>query len=49
MIIGFLAWGDVPSAGLLVGSAIVVVSGLFLLWHEARRQRVVTAESLTDD
>jgi drug/metabolite transporter (DMT)-like permease len=48
MIIGFLAWGDVPSTGLLIGSAIVVVSGLFLLWHEARRQRVITAESLTD-
>jgi drug/metabolite transporter (DMT)-like permease len=49
MIIGFLAWGDVPSAELLVGSAIVVVSGLFLLWHEARRQRVITTESLADD
>jgi drug/metabolite transporter (DMT)-like permease len=49
MIIGFLAWGDVPSAGLLIGSAIVVVSGLFLLWHEARQQRVITAESLADD
>jgi drug/metabolite transporter (DMT)-like permease len=49
LIIGFLAWGDVPSTPLLIGSVIVVLSGLFLLWHEARRQRAVTAEALADD
>ncbi len=37
LIIGFLAWGEVPSFGLLAGSAIVVASGLFLLWHETGR------------
>jgi len=30
-------WGDVPTIGLLIGSAIVVASGLFLLWRESRR------------
>ena len=39
MVIGFLVWGDVPTIGLLIGSAIVVASGLFLLWHEARQRR----------
>lgn len=39
MIIGFLVWGDVPTAGLLAGSGIVVASGLFLLWHEGQRHR----------
>jgi hypothetical protein len=34
-----VAWGDVPTIGLLVGSAIVVASGLFLLWHETARGR----------
>src|SRR5436190_7483158 len=34
LIIGFVAWGDVPGIGLLAGSIIVVASGLFLLWHE---------------
>jgi drug/metabolite transporter (DMT)-like permease len=34
LVIGFVAWGDVPSIGLLAGSGIVVASGLFLLWHE---------------
>jgi drug/metabolite transporter (DMT)-like permease len=36
MIIGFAIWGDVPTAGLLIGSAIVVGSGLFLLLRESR-------------
>lgn len=43
LIIGFVVWGDVPTAGLLAGSAIVVASGLFLLWREARMQRATTA------
>ncbi len=37
LMIGFVVWGDVPSIGLLVGSSIVVASGLFLLWYEAKR------------
>jgi len=36
MILGFLVWGDMPSAALIAGSAIVVGSGMFLLWHESR-------------
>lgn len=38
---GYLVWGDVPSAGLLAGSAIVVASGFFLFWREARLQRSI--------
>ena len=34
MILGLVFWGDVPTPLLLLGSAIVVGSGLFLLWHE---------------
>jgi drug/metabolite transporter (DMT)-like permease len=37
MILGFLVWGDIPTVGLMVGSAIVVGSGLALLWRETRR------------
>jgi drug/metabolite transporter (DMT)-like permease len=36
IMLGFLIWGDIPSTALLAGSAIVVGSGMFLLWHEAR-------------
>lgn len=39
LAIGFVVWGDVPTIGLLAGSAIVIASALFLLWHEARRRR----------
>jgi drug/metabolite transporter (DMT)-like permease len=42
LIIGFVVWGDVPTKGLLIGSAIVVASGLFLLWRETRAQRAVS-------
>jgi drug/metabolite transporter (DMT)-like permease len=37
--IGFLVWGDIPTLSLLIGSAIVVVTGLFLFLREARLQR----------
>jgi drug/metabolite transporter (DMT)-like permease len=37
IVLGFLVWGDVPTWPLLVGSSIVVGSGLFLLWREAAR------------
>jgi drug/metabolite transporter (DMT)-like permease len=33
---GFALWGDVPTVGLIVGSIIVVGSGIYLLWHESR-------------
>ena len=38
LVIGFLVWGDIPTTGLIIGSGIVVASGLFLLWHEAQRR-----------
>jgi drug/metabolite transporter (DMT)-like permease len=39
LIIGFAVWGEIPSVSLLVGSAIVVATGLFLFLREARLQR----------
>jgi drug/metabolite transporter (DMT)-like permease len=36
--LGFLVWGDVPTVPLLLGSAIVVASGMFLLWHETGKK-----------
>ena len=38
MILGFFVWGDLPTLTLLLGSAIVVASGLYLLWHESGRK-----------
>jgi drug/metabolite transporter (DMT)-like permease len=38
--LGFIFWGDIPTLALLAGSAIVVDSGLFLLWHETPKKPV---------
>jgi len=43
LMFGFFIWGDLPSASLLVGSAIVVMTGLFLFLREARLQRRLAA------
>ena len=42
-MLGFAIWGEVPTIGLVAGSAIVVGSGLFLLWHETRKAAVPPA------
>ena len=44
LLLGFTIWGDLPTAGLLLGSAIVIASGLFLFWHETRRVPVADAD-----
>ena len=41
MGLGFLIWGDIPTLPLLAGSAIVVGSGLFLLWHETSKKPLI--------
>jgi drug/metabolite transporter (DMT)-like permease len=41
MILGFAFWGDLPTPALLLGSAIVVGSGLYLLWHESGKARAI--------
>jgi drug/metabolite transporter (DMT)-like permease len=42
-ILGFAVWGDVPSPGLLVGTAIVAASGLYILWRETLHRRRATS------
>jgi drug/metabolite transporter (DMT)-like permease len=46
MGLGFLFWGDVPGLALIAGSAIVVGSGLFLLWHESGKKPLPADEPL---
>jgi drug/metabolite transporter (DMT)-like permease len=36
-VLGFVVWGDVPTLSLIVGSAVVVGSGLWLLWRESAK------------
>ena len=44
MLLGFAIWGDLPTAALLLGSAIVIASGMFLFWHETRKVPVAAAD-----
>jgi drug/metabolite transporter (DMT)-like permease len=45
-ILGFAIWGDLPTISLVIGSAVVVASGLFLLWREsnARQTKLAATE-----
>ena len=38
LALGFFFWADIPTLPLLAGSAIVVYSGIFLLWHESGKK-----------
>jgi len=42
ILIGYLVWDDMPTSSLLVGSGIVVASGLFLLYNEKQRAVAMT-------
>lgn len=46
LVLGFAFWGDVPTPALLAGSAIVVGSGIFLLWHESGKKPLAPDEPL---
>ncbi len=46
IVLGFVFWGDVPTLGLIAGSAIVVVSGIFLLWHESAKKARMLEEAM---
>jgi drug/metabolite transporter (DMT)-like permease len=45
LLIDFVVWGEIPTLALIIGSIIVVASGLFLLWHEAQRKAASQRES----
>ncbi len=36
-IFGWVIWGDIPATHVFVGSAVVVASGLFILYREVRK------------
>jgi drug/metabolite transporter (DMT)-like permease len=41
---GYLVWGDLPTTGLLVGGAVVVASGLYILYRETVRRTAQAAQ-----
>ncbi|MBI4628421.1 MAG: DMT family transporter, partial [Candidatus Rokubacteria bacterium] len=36
-VMGYLAFGDAPSAWTWVGAAVIIASGLAIAWHETTR------------
>ena len=38
-LLGLAIWGDVPTPHLLLGAAVVVASGLYILWRETVRRK----------
>jgi Flp pilus assembly protein TadB len=39
LIIGFVVWGNLPTPTMIVGAAIVTLTGLYLLRAESRRRQ----------
>ena len=45
MLLGYLVFGDVPDAMMVLGAAIIVLSGLYAFYRERVRHRALAAES----
>jgi drug/metabolite transporter (DMT)-like permease len=45
MLLGYLVFGDVPDAMMVLGASIIVLSGLYAFYRERIRQRALAAES----
>lgn len=39
MIVGYLVFGNVPDSDLLIGGGIVIVTGLYLIFHDTRSEK----------
>ena len=39
VILGYLVWGDLPDSWTIVGTAVVIASGLYILHREYRARR----------
>jgi drug/metabolite transporter (DMT)-like permease len=38
LLLGYLIWADVPTAGLIGGALVVAASGLYILYRETARR-----------
>ena len=45
MLLGYLVFGDVPDAMMVLGASIIVLSGLYAFYRERIRHRTLAAES----
>jgi drug/metabolite transporter (DMT)-like permease len=44
LVWGYLVWGDLPTTGLLAGGAVLVASGLYILYRETVRRTAQAAQ-----
>ena len=42
-LLGFFVWNDVPGPNVWIGSAVLILAGLYILYRETRRQRARSA------
>ena len=45
MLLGYLVFGDVPDAMMVMGSSIIVLSGLYTFYRERKRHRPVAVDA----
>jgi drug/metabolite transporter (DMT)-like permease len=48
LILGYVLWGDVPTPAVLAGAAIVIASGLYILYRETIRRAAKSATVAAD-
>jgi drug/metabolite transporter (DMT)-like permease len=46
--LGFLIWSELPGPRMLIGSAIVIASGLYIIYRETRVRSKVIAQPLSE-
>ncbi len=47
-ILGYLIWSDLPGPRILVGAAVVILSGLYIIYRETMKQAKVIAQPLPE-
>ena len=43
LILGILVFGERPTLSMLVGSALILISGLYIMWRERVVQQALTS------
>jgi drug/metabolite transporter (DMT)-like permease len=46
--LGYLIWSDLPGPRILLGAAVVIVSGLYIIYRETRKHAKVIAQPLPE-
>jgi drug/metabolite transporter (DMT)-like permease len=47
-VLGYLIWSELPGARILIGAAIVILSGLYIIYRETRQRAQVIAQPLPE-